>query len=67
VDRRQRYPPGVNVDMVTKYTNAYQAALKAAEAKGISIDSKADSDWTKFWTQYKKDQNLPVIKSWPGL
>jgi hypothetical protein len=56
-----------NVDMVTKYVNAYQAALKAAEAKGISIDSKADSDWTKFWTQYKKDQNLPVIKSWPGL
>jgi hypothetical protein len=56
-----------NVALVNKYVDAYAAALKAAEAKGIAIDPKADSDWSKFWAQYKKDQKLPVPACYPGL
>lgn len=55
-DKRQAY----NVDLVSKYCNAYKAAIAEAESKGIKIDPM-DEAWMKLWAEYKKD--LPVFRT----
>ena len=54
-DKRQAY----NVDLVSRYVKAYEAAIAAAGAKGIKVDPKK-KEWMNLWAEHKKD--LPVFK-----
>jgi len=54
-DRRQAY----NVDLVTKYCDAYKAAIAEADKRGIKIDPMSE-DWMNLWAEYKKD--IPIFK-----
>jgi len=56
-DVRQAY----NVDMVTKYTEAYKAAIEQADEKGIMVDPD-NEEWVELWEGYKKEIDLPIFK-----
>jgi len=55
-----------NIDLVTKYVNAYADAIKKAEAAGIVVDPGFKS-WTDFWAKYKTDNKLPRLQVYTGL
>jgi len=55
-----------NVALIQKYIDAYQKAVKEAESKGIPIDP-TNKAWSDFWTNYQKEQKLPVPRCFPGL
>ena len=56
-DVRQAY----NVDLVTKYCNAYAAAIDLADAKGIKVDPN-NTEWVELWQNYKNSLGLPIFK-----
>lgn len=47
---------------VDKWVKGYADAIKQAKAKGLTIDGK-NADWVKFWEDYKKANNLPIMKA----
>jgi len=56
-DVRQAY----NVDLVTRYCEAYQEAIDLADAAGITVAPDSE-EWMELWENYKKDLGLPVFK-----
>lgn len=53
-DKRQK----ANLELLTKWVNAYQTAINQADDEGISIDPK-NAKWMDLWTSIKKD--LPIL------
>lgn len=49
-----------NVDLITKYVQAYKAALAEADKQGIKVDPYNDK-WVSLWASFK--QGLPVLKA----
>jgi hypothetical protein len=47
---------------VDKWVKGYADAIKQAEAKGITVDGKNEA-WVNFWADYKKANNLPIMKA----
>ena len=56
-DARQAY----NVDLVTRYIEAYQEAIDLADAAGITVAPDSE-EWIELWENYKKDLGLPTFK-----
>ena len=48
-----------NINVITTYEKAYQAAIADATAKKINIVPE-NKDWTDLWASYSKD--IPPIK-----
>ena len=47
-----------NVELLTKWVNAYEAAIAEADKQGIKI-APANKEWMDLWASFKKD--LPVF------
>ncbi|MBO6718520.1 MAG: hypothetical protein JJ913_11235 [Rhizobiaceae bacterium] len=47
------------VEMAQKQEAGYQAAIAAAEAKGIAIEA-GNAEWAEFWTAYRAENGLPA-------
>jgi len=43
-----------NIDLITLWEEAYQAALAAADEQGITVDP-LDEEWLEFWADASKD------------
>ena len=56
-DVRQAY----NVDLVTRYCEAYAAALDLADSMGITVDPE-NEEWIELWEGYKKDIGIPTFR-----
>ena len=56
-DVRQAY----NVDLVTRYCEAYAAVIDLADGMGIKVDPE-NEEWIELWEGYKKDIDLPTFK-----
>jgi TRAP transporter TAXI family solute receptor len=48
-----------NLELSKKYIDGFQAALKAADQKGIKV-SPENKVWMEFWKQYKNDHGLGI-------
>jgi uncharacterized protein len=48
-----------NLELSKKYIDGFQAALKAADQKGIKVTPE-NKAWMEFWKQYKKDNGLGI-------
>ena len=48
-----------NLELSKKYIDGFQAALKAADQKGIKV-SPDNKEWIEFWKQYKNDHGLGI-------
>jgi len=53
-----------NIELITRYIDAYQAAIDKADEQGIMIDPD-NEEWMELWANYKKD--LPPFKMFLGL
>ena len=53
-----------NIDLITRYVEAYRAAIDMADEKGIKIDLE-NEEWVELWNNCKKD--LPRFKYFIGL
>lgn len=56
-DVRQAY----NVDLVTRYCEAFDEAIDIADEEGIDVNP-GNEEWLQLWEGYKKDLGLPVFK-----
>ena len=55
-----------NIDLITKWIEAYETAIDQADQQRISVNPQ-NEEWTKFWEDYKKAQNLPHFKFFTDL
>jgi hypothetical protein len=55
-----------NIDLITRYIEAYQTAIDMADAEGIRIDPQ-NEEWIELWENYKKELGLPKFKKFQGL
>ena len=60
--KRERYKE----ELVSSYRQAYQGALRAAQEKGIKVDSESQA-WQDFWHKYRQAQGLTPFKQFLGL
>jgi len=56
-DVRQAY----NVDLVTRYCEAYASALDLADSMGITVDPE-NEEWIELWEGYKTDIGIPGFR-----
>ncbi|MEW6142896.1 MAG: TAXI family TRAP transporter solute-binding subunit [Chloroflexota bacterium] len=61
-ERRQKQ----NLELVTRYCEAYQAAIRLADSKGLSVVTD-NPEWVKLWEDYKKEKGLPPFKLFSDL
>ena len=68
-DKRQ----AENIALMTKWVDAYEAAIEKADTnmvdgklKAISVDPE-NEDWVTLWQDYQKEMNLPPFKMFLGL
>lgn len=52
-----------NIELITRYEQAYQVAIDMADEKGIEV-ANTNEEWLKFWEDYKVDIGLPKYKLW---
>jgi hypothetical protein len=57
LETRRQY----NIEQLTKWVDGYQAAIGLADDKGLQIDPD-DEEWQEFWANYRKSNNLPLLK-----
>ncbi len=43
-----------NIELITRYIDAYEAAIDKADEQGIMIDPE-NEEWMELWENYKKD------------
>jgi TRAP transporter TAXI family solute receptor len=55
-----------NIDLITKWEDAYQTAIGMAEEKGISVNAESEA-WFELWTEYRDSLPYPSFKSFAGL
>ena len=53
-----------NIDLLTRWVEAYRAAIDEADEKGIQVDPE-NEEWIELW--YSRRSELPEMKSFPGL
>ena len=53
-------------ELASSYRRAYQGALRAAQEKGIEVDSESQA-WQDFWHKYRQAQSLTPFKQLRGL
>ena len=50
-----------NIDLMTRYEQAYAEAIDLADAKGITVDP-ANEEWQELWKNYREDLGLPPFR-----
>jgi TRAP transporter TAXI family solute receptor len=55
-----------NIDLLTKWEDAYQTAIGMAEDKGIYVNAESDA-WFELWSDYRDSLPYPAFKSFAGL
>jgi hypothetical protein len=50
-----------NVDLVTRYIEAYAEAIDMADSKGIDVDP-GNEEWMELWLNYKEELGIPNFK-----
>ncbi len=55
-----------NIDLLTKYEEAYQDALDMADDQGILVDPE-NEEWAELWENYKQELGLPGFSLFLGL
>jgi TRAP transporter TAXI family solute receptor len=55
-----------NVELMTRYENAFQNAMKMAAEQKIEVDTTNDA-WVELWENFKKSLALPKFKLFIGL
>ena len=53
-----------NIDLITRYIEAYKATIEAADEQGISVDPE-NEEWLELWDNYR--EQLPEFKLFMGL
>lgn len=53
-------------ELVSRYREAYRAALRVAKEQGVTGDPKSQA-WQDFWYQYRQGQRLKPFRQFPGL
>jgi hypothetical protein len=61
-DARQKQ----NVELLTRYVEAYQVAIDMADDKAISVDPE-NEEWIELWEGYKQELNLPKFKPFVSI
>jgi hypothetical protein len=61
-ERRQKK----NLELVTRYCEAYREAVRLADSKGLSVVAE-NPEWTKLWEDYKMQKGLPQFKLFTDL
>jgi TRAP-type uncharacterized transport system substrate-binding protein len=54
-----------NTELLTKWVDAYQAAINMADDQGIIVKSD-NADWQKLWENYRDSLNLPLLTYFQG-
>jgi len=49
-----------NIEQLTLWVDGYQDAITLADERGLTINEN-NADWQKFWDDYKRDNNLPLL------
>ena len=55
-----------NIELMTRWCEAYETAIDRADEKGISVDPK-NEEWIEPWENYEKELGLPRFTTFPGL
>lgn len=55
-----------NIELITRYCDAYQKAIDMADEKGIAVTPE-NEEWMELWENYKKQLGLPKIRMFTGL
>ena len=55
-----------NIELLDRYIEAYQTAIKMADDKGIDVQPDGD-EWIEFWVNYKKQIGLDRFVMFIGL
>jgi len=55
-----------NIELITRYCEAYPKAVEEADDLQIVVDPK-NPDWQKFWQDYKNKLGLPEFKLFDDL
>jgi hypothetical protein len=55
-----------NIEFLTKYVDAYQAAIDKADSEGVAVDPEND-EWIKLWEDYKEEINLGPFRMFTGI
>jgi len=55
-----------NIELVTKYVEAYQEAIDMADYQGITVDPE-NEEWIELWENHKKELGLSMFKLFLGL
>jgi hypothetical protein len=55
-----------NIDLLTRWVDAYQTALDMADEQGISVNPQ-NEEWVELWENYKTQLGLPRFKIFAGL
>lgn len=56
-DTRQAF----NIDLITRYCEAYAAAIDLADERGIEVDPD-NEEWVELWEDYKAELGLPIFR-----
>jgi hypothetical protein len=55
-----------NIELMTRYVEAYQEAMDMADERGIEVVADND-EWIELWANYKQELNLPPYRVFAGL
>ncbi|HEY87742.1 MAG TPA: ABC transporter substrate-binding protein [Dehalococcoidia bacterium] len=55
-----------NVDLITRYVEAYKTAITMAEEQQIDVGPK-NEEWIALWENYKKELALPLFTMFLGV
>jgi TRAP transporter TAXI family solute receptor len=50
-----------NIDLFTKWVEAYQTAIDMADEKGLKVDPE-NEEWVQFWMEYSAGTGLPPFQ-----
>jgi len=55
-----------NIDLLTKWEESYQTAIRMAEDKGIFVNAESEA-WFELWDEYRDSLPHPSFKKFIGL
>jgi len=55
-----------NVELLTRYVDAYAEAIAKADAAGVDVTPTNDA-WLKLWEDYKVEKSLPKFALWKSF
>jgi len=56
LETRRQY----NIELMTLWVEAYQAAIKMADERGIDVNPD-NAEWQELWENYREEHNLPLL------